>query len=215
MTSVSEAGSLSRWQTAFVTGQSWQRKQWQRSSVSPRKWNDFPSRWLPARTFAIFTQLCTFWRRGLIFQKQCSVTQHIAVTKRRSAALYYDQQGAADFFDVSPEFRVGYQPRTRADPQTPQDRRTTQSRRSRGKKKNWVDLPNRNHQQGRGMSSPLPTQHPSEEATILLQSVRIINCTVYTYRGTHDLGQISTLIMSPPCGAYVLIERPCDQYNFQ
>jgi hypothetical protein len=40
---------------------------------------------------------------------------YIAVTKGWPAALYYDQQGADEYLDVSSDFRTGYQPpRSRA-----------------------------------------------------------------------------------------------------
>jgi hypothetical protein len=49
-------------------------------------------------------------------QPACNYTAHrlrllyIAVTKGWPAALYYDQQGADEYLDVTPDFWTGYQP---------------------------------------------------------------------------------------------------------
>jgi hypothetical protein len=61
---------------------------------------------------------------------------YIAVTKGWPAALFYDQQGADEFLDVSPEFCSTYQPSTRprADQRgTTQVQGRSSSRRAQGK----------------------------------------------------------------------------------
>jgi hypothetical protein len=52
---------------------------------------------------------------------------YIAITKGWQAALYYDQQGADEFLDISPEFWANFQRRQ------PQGPRRSPTRRARGR----------------------------------------------------------------------------------
>jgi hypothetical protein len=61
---------------------------------------------------------------------------YIAITKGWPATLYYDQQGADEFLDVTPDFWTSYQPppRPRAAQRGPaQPRGRSSTRRGRGK----------------------------------------------------------------------------------
>jgi hypothetical protein len=51
---------------------------------------------------------------------------YVAITKGWPAALYYDQEGADEFLDVSPEFWTSFQP-----PRTPTAQRQPASQRGR------------------------------------------------------------------------------------
>jgi hypothetical protein len=61
---------------------------------------------------------------------------YIAITKGWPAALYYDQQGADEFLDVTPEFWTSFEPPPRARAVQQRNGRTrgrSSTRRSRGK----------------------------------------------------------------------------------
>ena len=120
--------------TAFVTGQSWQGKQWQRSLSSPRKWNDSPSCRLPVWNFTTVTQHLTCPSR-LIFWKHPIVKQHIATSQLPRVGLSA-QHGADDFFDASSEFTASrLTVANQRGPVDTRDRWISRSRRSCGK--NW------------------------------------------------------------------------------